>query len=189
MERNPHYFWALRIPDHIKQKVHEPFNELKDIFAFKRWVHIEDYHITLAFLGAVEGPKLKAGIDLVQKGIKSETFFPLQVQGINTFGNQKSPRIFWAAVNHEERLHQLQAKVHQHCLEAGLELESRAYHPHITLARKWVGTEFQPDLLQEYNPFHIEPLSFMANEVVLYQTHLEKTPKYEPIATFSLVGE
>ncbi|WP_428911282.1 RNA 2',3'-cyclic phosphodiesterase [Niallia sp. Krafla_26] len=189
MERDPHYFWAVRIPDDIKQSIYERFNELKNVFAFKRWVHKEDYHITLAFLGAVEASKLNVCIDFVQKGIKNEAIFPLQIQGIQTFGSRKSPRIFWAAVNHEERLHQLQENVYKNCLEAGFTLESRAYQPHLTLARNWVGPDFQHEFLQKYNPFGVEPLSFMVKEVVLYQTHIERSPKYEPIATFSLVGE
>ena len=75
------------------------------------------------------------------------------------------------------------------CSEAGFSLEERKFNPHITLARNWTGTEFKPEILQKYNPFSKEPLSFEAQEVVLYRTNLESTPKYESIATFSLVNE
>lgn len=189
MERYPHYFWAVGLPHETKQSIHESFNDLKSIFPFKRWVHQEDYHITLAFLGAANPAKLNKTIHLVQDSLKYEKSFPLQVEGINTFGNKQNPRVFWGAVNHEERLHQLQENVYQQCLQAGFKLDTRAYHPHITLARKWTGSHFTNDLLQKYNPFHDNPLSFAVKEVVLYQTHLERVPKYEPIATFSLLGE
>ena len=188
MERNPHYFWAVRLPNDVKQSIYEPFNEMKSIFPFKRWVHKEDYHITLAFLGAVDPAKLNETINIVGDSIQSEESFPLQIEEINIFGNKKSPRVFLAGINHEERLHQLQENVYRQCIQAGYSLDTRAYHPHITLARKWAGSNFTHDLLQKYNPFDT-PISFIVKDVVLYQTHLEKSPKYEQIATFSLLGE
>ena len=73
------------------------------------------------------------------------------------------------------------------CEEAGFELETRPFRPHITLARKWIGEEaFQQTLLEIWNELQSEPLAFQANEVVLYQTHLHKTPKYEAIQVFPL---
>ncbi|WP_338472037.1 RNA 2',3'-cyclic phosphodiesterase [Niallia sp. XMNu-256] len=189
MERNPHYFWAVGLPLEIKQSISEAFNDLKSLFPFKRWVHKEDYHITLAFLGSAETSKRNATIDRIQESLETVNSFPLQIQGIDIFGNKKSPRVFWAAVNQEDRLHGLQQNVYQQCLQAGFKLETRSYHPHITLARNWIGPDFSHELLQKYNPFRDQSLSFIVKEVVLYQTHLEKTPKYEPIATFSLLGE
>ncbi len=189
MERNPHYFWAVGLPPEIKQSIFESFNDLKSFFPFKRWVHKEDYHITLAFLGSASIAKRNATIDRIEVSLEKVHSFPLQIQGIDIFGNKNSPRVFWAAVNHEDRLHGLQKNVYQQCIKAGFTLETRAYHPHITLARNWTGPDFSHDVLQKHNPFRDQPLSFMVKDVVLYQTHLEKIPKYEPIATFSLLGE
>ena len=189
MNRSPHYFWAVRLPDTVKEIICEKFAELKEIFQFKRWVYKDDYHITLAFLGSSEKQKLDKVVDFVEEALKFENAFPLQIEGINTFGNKQSPRIFWASLQYEERLHQLQAMIAKQCIEAGFTLEDRKYNPHITLARNWASADFQPEILQRYNPFSKEPLSFQAKEVVLYRTNVESTPKYECIATFSLVSE
>ncbi len=106
------------------------------------------------------------------------------------FGNREVPRIFWASVNRNSQLYELQKEVHQVCSEVGFSLESRPYLPHITLARNWNGEEkFEREWLEKYNPFQIMPISFIANEVVLYKTNIEKTPKYESIATFTLCDE
>ena len=86
MDRNPHYFWAVRLPDAVKDIIFEKFAELKDIFPFKRWVHQDDYHITLSFLGSAEKQKLDTVVDFVEDAIKNESAFPLQIEGINTFG-------------------------------------------------------------------------------------------------------
>lgn len=190
MDKHAHYFWAVQIPDHIKQSLHDEMANLQQIFQFKRWVHMNDYHITLAFLGAMDPEKRQSVIELVGSAIKDEKAFTLQIQGLNVFGNKKSPRIFWGDVHHESKLFQLQEIVHKKCQEAGFILEDRQYHPHITLARKWIGNEaFDMRLLEKYNPFYEKPLSFQANKIVLYKTNPEKTPKYETIETFLLLAD
>jgi len=188
VDKNAHYFWAVQLPDGIKHNIQDEMLNLKQVFQFQRWVHMSDFHITLAFLGSMDLQRQHTVIDLVSNAIKDERAFKLQIQGINTFGNQKSPRIFWSAVNHDRRLFQLQSIIHEKCQEAGFTLETRPYHPHITLARKWNSNEeFNMELLEKYNPFHEKPLSFIVNNIVLYKTNLEKTPKYEPIETFTLL--
>lgn len=187
MTANPHYFFAVRLPDSVKQIIHAHMTESASIFRFKRWVHMEDYHITLAFLGLVEEGRLSSVVQLVGDALKEERSFPLQVEGLNIFGNKQSPRIFWAAVNDERRLYRLQEAVYQKCIEAGFTLESRPYHPHITLARKWgAEDEFTLDYLERHNPFQESPSAFQVNEIVLYRTNIEKAPKYEPIVSFLL---
>ena len=126
MNKSPHYFWAVRLPNPVKQKIHEELAMVKTVFQFKNWVHQEDYHITLAFLGAVDEQQRQSVITLVGDAIKNTKSFPLEIYGVNVFGNQKSPRVFWGAVNVEKQLVQLQEIVHKKCLEAGFTLESRA---------------------------------------------------------------
>ncbi len=188
MERQPHYFWAVRIPNDVKQTIHDELTQIKPMFQFKRWVDLNDYHITLAFLGAVNPQQLSFVIELVGDAIKKEKAFMLEVTGLNVFGPQKSPRIFWGAVNEVNQLYQLQEIVHKTCLAAGFSLETRPYHPHITLARKWGKNEdFKMVDLVTHNPFIEKALSFEVSEIVLYKSNLENTPKYESIAAFSLV--
>ena len=163
---------------------------LKGSFPFKRWVHELDYHITLTFLGSAQEEKLAVATKLVGDVVKSVRSFRLEIQGINVFGNREAPRIFWASVQQENQLFELQKQVYEVCSEVGFTLESRPYLPHITLARNWNGeAKFERDWLEKYNPFQFMPISFIADHVVLYKTNIEKTPKYESIATFTLCDE
>ncbi len=186
---NTHYFWALSIPQAAKNAIAHQLEEVRGHFPFKRWVDKDDYHITFAFLGSAEKDLLQRSIDLIGESIKSEKTFPLQVQGLGVFGNKKSPRIFWASIKQENMLESVQSLVFTACLKTGFTLEKRPFTPHITLARNWQGTEFNHAWLVSENPFQQDPITFTANEVTLYKTNLEKRPKYEPIATFSLATE
>ena len=187
MERVAHYFWAVRIPDGIKQTIHEELTRSKPIFQFKRWVDLNDYHITLAFLGAVNPKQLTSVIESVGEAIKNQKTFMLDIKGLGVFGAPKSPRIFWGAVSEADALYKIQENVNQTCLAEGFKLDTRPYHPHITLARKWGANEdFLVDNLVTRNPFKEKPLSFKVNEIVLYKSNIENTPKYEPIASIYL---
>ena len=121
--------------------------------------------------------------------VKRENVFPLQIEGINTFGNKQSPRIFWASLQHEEQLHQLQAVIAKQCTEAGFSLEDRSYNPHITLARQWKGWNLSPNDCKDLILSEKSHFRFKHRKSFYIRTNLEKTPKYESIATFSLVNE
>jgi RNA 2',3'-cyclic 3'-phosphodiesterase len=110
------------------------------------------------------------------------------MNGLGTFGRIESPRIFWVDTKDSNELKEVRKKVFTACLETGFQLETRPFKPHITLARKWAGDEaFQTRLLDDvWNEFQSEPWEFTVNEVVLYQTHLDKTPKYEEKTIYRL---
>ncbi|WNS74650.1 RNA 2',3'-cyclic phosphodiesterase [Bacillus sp. DTU_2020_1000418_1_SI_GHA_SEK_038] len=190
MEKKTHFFYALSLPSETKLKIKEECSIIKKNLPFQRWVHHEDLHITLAFLGSAEKEMLLASQALVKKGLKDQRAFNLQIHELGMFGRGDSPRIFWADTKKEEKLYTIRDIVFSACTEAGFKLETRSFKPHITLARKWRGdSPFHISMLNENNPFKDSPLSFTANEVVLYQTHLDKSPKYERISIFPLADE
>jgi RNA 2',3'-cyclic 3'-phosphodiesterase len=111
----------------------------------------------------------------------------LEINKLGIFGKLDSPRIFWGDTKESNELQVVRRKVFTACLDAGFQLETRPFKPHITLARKWAGDKpFQKTLLDVWNDLQPEPLLFKVNEVVLYQTHLDKTPKYEEITIYKL---
>ncbi|MBS4200057.1 RNA 2',3'-cyclic phosphodiesterase [Bacillus sp. FJAT-49732] len=182
-----HYFFALALPDEVKQLLLEECNQIKEKYPFKKWVHHEDYHITLAFLGHAEETKLAESVRIVKKEINDFRSFQLLINNTGIFGNSKAPRILWAGVNHSESLHTLRGKVYDSCVHAGFQLETRPFNPHITLARKWNSEDpFLYASFQQYTAQIMNEFIFIADEVVLYHTHPEKTPKYEKIESFRL---
>lgn len=187
MEHRTHFFYAVRIPDELKNIMKERMEKLKELLPFSRWVHHEDLHITLAFLGGAPSEKLAQAKINVQEAIKDEKVFTLKMNHLGIFGAQDFPRIFWVDTEESNELKALRKKVFSACEKAGFQLETRPFRPHITLARKWAGAEaFQKESLQVWKEIQPEPLHFQASEVVLYQTHLERSPKYEAITIVPL---
>lgn len=189
MGHQTHFFFAVKIPEETKLAMKILCEKLKATLPFSRWVHHEDLHITLAFLGNAASEKLINAEKNVREAIQDSHELKLQINKLGTFGREESPRIFWADTCESNELQILRKKVFLACEKAGFELETRPFRPHITLARKWVGEGlFQKKQLDElWNELQPEPLLFKAKEVVLYQTHLEKTPKYEAKTLFHLI--
>lgn len=187
MDKKNHFFYAVKIPSDTKNLIYNKLLPLQREFLFQKWVHPEDFHITLAFLGNAEIGKLEKSIPFVSDALKNENAFPLNIEGLDTFGSKESPRIFWVRLVEQICLYEVRKKVFHACELAGFSLEKRPFHPHITIARKWKGdTPFAPESLQQKNPFVRDAFSFVASEVVLYQTHLDREPKYEVVQSFKL---
>jgi RNA 2',3'-cyclic 3'-phosphodiesterase len=142
----------------------------------------------LAFLGFAPLEKLEDAKGRVRKALSDSNSFPLKINQLGIFGDRKSPRILWADTLESKELQLVRSKVYSACVEAGFQLETRPFRPHITIARKWVGNEpFHEDLLHIWEELQPEPLVFEAKEIVLYQTHLQNTPKYEAKAVYPLI--
>lgn len=180
---NTHFFIAIPLPRLVREMVEEKVSRLKLAYPFKSWVHPLDYHITLAFLGkatSVKLDQLKASLTSV---VGKYDTFQLQLNHIGTFGPSESPRVLWVGVERTETLLALQQDISFTCEQVGFSMEKRAYRPHLTLARKWKSTapfaETQEMSLQQ-------PLTMEVKDVVLFQTHINQSPKYEAIHFFNL---
>lgn len=169
----PHYFFALVLPDEIKQAIAEEMETKHHLF--QKSVHPEDYHLTLAFLGSVSGEAIKGACEHVQQAVDTVSSFPLTITGFGTFGKETAPRIFWAGTDEPAALFLLQQKVSSACKRAGLKIDEKPFRPHVTTARKWLNAEKPFKQLQKTPvwPF------FTAAEIALFQTNVKNEPKYE----------
>ncbi len=182
-----HYFFALALPSEVKRDLHALSESIQKEFPFKKWVHPEDYHITLAFLGHAPEPMLNEAIYRTGLALADTSSFPLTINGTGTFGSRQFPRILWAGTNQSNSLQLLQEKVYAACTNSGFQLDKKPFKSHITLARKWTGeSPFSSEPLNQHVA-SIEPNQFSAAEVVLYQTHPKRMPKYEIKEAFKLL--
>ncbi|WP_111644649.1 RNA 2',3'-cyclic phosphodiesterase [Paranoxybacillus vitaminiphilus] len=180
--RKNHYFIAVPIPTEISERLVQLQAELKELFPFRSWVHKQDYHITLAFLGEASSIQLEQVKQAMERIAKSHDSFMLTLDTISTFGNRSAPRILWQGVKEEPKLRELRDDVYYACIDIGFSLDQRPFAPHITMARKWQGeTEFALGKIRAITAGKVENVSFLADRIVLYQTHLERVPKYEPL--------
>ena len=97
-----------------------------------RWVEPEDYHVTLRFIGDVDG-RVAREIAEVLDEIRRPPF-PVVVEGLGWFGADR-PRAIIARLRATTPLLDLQAEQERRLRRIGLAPETRKFTPHVTLAR------------------------------------------------------
>ena len=96
-----------------------------------RPVHVEDIHITLAFLGQVD-PERRACMEAAAAGVRGGTFDLL----IDRQGYWPRPRVAWCAPSEvPDALGELVRCLNRALAPCAYEPERRAYRPHVTLFR------------------------------------------------------
>jgi RNA 2',3'-cyclic 3'-phosphodiesterase len=147
-----------------------------------RWSAPESWHITLQFLGNTEA--YACIVDCLRE-LRSPPL-AIQMEGLDSF---ERAGVFFAGVALTEELKALQQQVTEATRGCGFVPETRPYHPHITLARsKSRGAKTMQELKAR---IHRQPKfpGFLAEEFVLYESHLGKGgSRYEIRERFALKG-
>lgn len=98
-----------------------------------KWVPIENYHLTLRFIGEV--PPFRAEeVDEALLALRARRF-AFELSGVGTFAKGGRETTLWVGVTKNPQLDHLAGKVETAMQRAGLEPERRRFTPHVTLAR------------------------------------------------------
>lgn len=180
-------FVAVPVPPGIKHVFASWFDQIKLHLSFRKWVHHEDLHITLQFLGDTPSGRVLHINQVLQDIMTVTSPLSLHVESLGFFGRSTQPSVLWAGVGGDiEGLHNLQKQVTEALTPLGFSPEKRSFHPHLTLARNHIGkTPFDRNMLSTLtmpNSSQEELLSWRSNGIMLYRSHLNKRPMYEAIS-------
>ena len=152
-----------------------------------RWVAPENMHVTVRFIGEVDG----AGADDVHMalgGVRGGAF-PLSLTGLGSFQSGRRLRLLWAGVDDQPVLVRLRDDVEKALVRSGLEPERRKFKPHVSLARftKQPGNKLGP-YLDAHGAFSAGP--FPVTAFVLMRSFLNRAgAHYEVMADYPLEEE
>ena len=158
----PRLFSAIEIPANIAQRL----SMLRSGLAGARWIDPENYHLTLRFIGDVDGPTAH---DFAQALNEIDMPpFTLRLDGLGSFGGRK-PRAIFAQLAPSEALGALHRAHDRAAREAGVPPEGRNYTPHVTLARlRGTRSDDVARYLEGQGFFQSEP--FEVERFVLYSS-------------------
>lgn len=177
-------FVAVPIPGLIAEKLQDWTLAHKEWLPFRKWVHPQDYHITLQFLGDTPVSRAEA-LQAALREVRAASI-GLALNGAGTFGPAKAPRVLWAALTGDLKgLTSLHMAVTKATSSLGFEPEDRPYTPHITLARGFAGGGEMPIEATADAPAGV---IWEADRFVLMQTHMQASPMYEVIGEFPLTA-
>jgi RNA 2',3'-cyclic 3'-phosphodiesterase len=124
----PRLFTALEIPRNAAMSL----SLLRGGLPGARWIDVENYHITLRFIGDVDGRTADEIVNRLDRIDREE--FQINLSGIGSFGSKK-PHSVWAGVSPSPDLTALQGEIERICQRIGLPPDPRKFMPHVTLAR------------------------------------------------------
>lgn len=173
-------FVALSIPERVK----EHLASLQSGLEGARWVDPEDFHLTLRFVGEVDGPTaddLASALSLV-----SFDRFSFRLSGFGHFERKGRPEALWVAVEDALEIAALKQKVEAACRRVGLPPDDRKFIPHVTLARLKGQTsdEMLARWIEAQQRLNLE--SIEVSHFTLYESHLGRDgPLYDSILEIS----
>ena len=161
----PRLFVALEIPPAVRQEL----ARLRRGMPGARWVPEEQFHLTLAFLGEVEGPASSA-VQEGLHGVRGDPFL-MELAAAGRFPHRGQAKVLWAGIRQATEVLALIKEV-QRCLKRrGLLGESRRPSPHVTLARlRGAPPQALDDYLEALAGWVSGP--FSVTEFHLYSSHL-----------------
>ena len=158
----PRLFTGLEIPAEIGQSL----SNLRGGLPGARWIDPENYHVTLRFIGDIDGASANEIASMLFRVDRKP--FEVKVQGLQSFGGRK-PRAVVATIAPSKPLMELQAELERMMQRIGLDPEGRKFIPHVTLARLYDATDRDvADYLsiRGYFPSKV----FMAERFVLFSS-------------------
>jgi 2'-5' RNA ligase len=174
-------FVALRPPLPIRKQL----LSLMEGVQHARWQSDEQLHLTLRYIGEVD--RRMAEDVAAALGSVHDSPFSVALDGVGQFDRRGQVDALWAGVRPHDRLSHLHRKIDQALIRVGLPAESRAYLPHITLAR--FSSRALP-VLESFMALHagLSSPSWPVEDFRLYESHLgHEGAHYECIARYKMI--
>ena len=124
----PRLFVALEVPRNAAMSL----SLLRGGLPGARWIDVENFHITLRFIGDIDGRTADEVVDRLDRIERPE--FQLSLSGMGSFGSKK-PHSVYAGVTPAPEMYALQGEIERFCQRLGLPADPRKFTPHVTLAR------------------------------------------------------
>jgi len=158
----PRLFTALEVPPPVA----ESLARLRGGVPNARWIDVENYHITLRFIGDVDDAFARDAANALSLIVRPE--LPVTLDQLAAFGGDK-PRAIVARARADSALMEMQAEQERLLRRLGAPPEPRKFAPHVTLARL---RNASPAAVAAYLGArgYFPPLRFIATRFVLYSS-------------------
>jgi 2'-5' RNA ligase len=182
-------FCAVELPDEVRSRAAERVRRLRSEFPEVRasWEKPEKLHVTLKFLGGVEHARVESLSDAAARSVSNIEPFELTIKGPGSFPPRGQPRVLWLGiVDASGGLARMHRALEAECAAAGFARDSRAFRPHLTLARVR-SPQGAGELAAAHRETPFEPQRFRVSELVVMRSELGPGgSRYTPLSRHAL---
>ena len=166
-------FLALDLDEPVKKQLIRLRQRLDASAADVRWVHSQQIHLTMKFLGDISD-KMAVDICRLCQNVAAEFEpFEFEVSRAGCFANHGKPRVLWVGVlDPSGSVRRLHERLEKTLAPLGLRRELRAFKPHVTLGRVRSGKNAQDlrDAVKKNEDF--EAGIQLASQITIYSSEL-----------------
>jgi 2'-5' RNA ligase len=134
-----------------------------------RFTRVQNFHLTLNFLGEVDEAKLSDVFRAADEAAAENSSFPIALGKLGQFPSGRK-KIIWLGIDGSRELHDLYDRLSEKLNKLGFRKEERPYSPHLTLAR-------EAKLEKPLDMVDVSPLSGIGMAVVSEITVFESTSR------------
>jgi RNA 2',3'-cyclic 3'-phosphodiesterase len=181
-------FIALELPEELKKSLGRLQAKFKEFASGVKWVRPENIHLTLKFLGDINPDRVAPVSAVLERLAHDAAPFLLDVAGIGAFPNDRNPKVLWAGMQIDDRLHVFQQEIETALAATGFAREQRPFAPHLTLGRLRDGRARRDiaGLIEQYSSERFG--RFTADRIVFFKSELQPSgPVYEAIKNITLM--
>ena len=172
-------FVALRPPRPVRDLLRTAMHGI----SAARWQDDDQLHLTLRFIGDVD--RHRAEDIAAALGALHAPAIKARIAGVGMFERRGWPHTVWAGVEPAAALAGLHRKVDQLLARVGIAAETRAFVPHITLARLNRSAGPVAPFLALHSELASAPFDF--EHIILYESEMgHGGSRYHPVARYPL---
>lgn len=128
-------FVAVNFPEDLRETIVEATRPLREAELPLRWTDRDHLHMTLKFLGDVQPQEAERAGEILDGVAGGYAPFEVGFEGVGAFPTLRSPRVVWVGVEAVLELRSAKHDLEHGYAHMGIDRETRAFRPHVTVAR------------------------------------------------------
>ena len=179
-------FIGINLDTSVKESIKAIQSTIKRNADRGRYKYIDNFHITLKFLGEIEqGDVSKVNKVLGQIAAIHEAF-SLEINKVGFFKGRGSIHALWLGMVYDNNpLISLYSSIEKGLIDEGFKKDNRPYTPHITIAQDLVlNTDF--NVLKDRLDLSIIPPINLKSVLLIKSEEIRGKRIYTPVSTFRL---
>jgi len=128
-------FVALSLPPQEREGIHAALEPLRERGLPVRWVEPDALHLTIKFLGEIEGAELEQINGVLAAVAAKHVPLELRVGGFGAFPSLRRANVLWLGVQGDGVLERLQRDAELAFSKLGYAREQKPFRAHITVGR------------------------------------------------------
>ncbi len=129
-------FLAAELDEKIIKALARVQDDLASCGADVRWVRPENIHLTFHFFGNIREEEVEDIYREMRRVSSAIKPIMAQVEGLGAFPSLNNPKVIWVGISDADgKLADLQVAVVSELARMGYKIDTRPFHPHLTLGR------------------------------------------------------